>query len=106
MTFDEYQVAALRTYKSPLSGQHRLLNGALGLTGEAGEVADKIKKYIYPSKPGDGVGVYNDVVDELGDVLWYVAVLCNAIGVTMGDVAQGNVDKLAARHGVEVEPMT
>lgn len=102
MTFDDYQRAAMRTLKSARDAQTMLTNGALGLAGEAGEVADLLKKHLYPSKPGDGDGVGIDarLYDELGDVLWYVALLCEALGVTLHDVAQRNIDKLADRHRV------
>lgn len=99
MTLDEYQRLALRTYKGP-SGTHQLINAALGLAGESGEVADQVKKFQYPSKPGDGGRTYQNLVEELGDVLWYAALLADAIGTTLDDVAGGNIAKLAARHNV------
>lgn len=100
MTFDDYQRAAMRTLKSARDAQTMLTNGALGLAGEAGEVADLVKKNMYPSKPGDGVGIDARLYDEIGDVLWYVALLCEALGVTLHDVAQSNIDKLTDRHRV------
>ncbi len=101
MTFDDYQRAAMRTLKSARDAQTMLTNGALGLAGEAGEVADIIKKHLYPSKAGDGEATAARLVAELGDVLWYVSVLCTALGVGMGEVAERNIAKLAERHGVE-----
>lgn len=70
---------------------------ALGLVGEAGEVAEKIKKLVR-----DRQGIVDDdvrvaVAKELGDVMWYLAALCKEFGLDMGEVAQGNLDKLAAR---------
>lgn len=71
-----------------------LLNGALGLTGEAGEVADIIKKYIFHGHKLDR----DEIVKELGDVLWYVALLCETIGVSIEDVMTKNIDKLKNRY--------
>lgn len=67
---------------------------ALGLTGEAGEVADLLKKGY-----GHGHGVDTEKLKkELGDVLWYLAVLADAFGMTLEDVARANVEKLRARY--------
>jgi NTP pyrophosphatase (non-canonical NTP hydrolase) len=71
---------------------------SLGLCGEAGEVAEKIKKLIR-----DKSGIVEDsdraaIKKELGDVLWYVAALCKEFDLDMSDVAQSNIDKLAARR--------
>ena len=67
---------------------------ALGLAGEAGETADMLKKHLFHGKPLN----HDDVVKELGDVLWYVAGMATAIGISLDDVAQRNVDKLRARY--------
>lgn len=71
---------------------------ALGLTGEAGEVADKIKKIVR-----DYHGQINDdhrksLAKELGDVLWYIAAISSELGLDMQEIAQGNIDKLYARR--------
>lgn len=100
MTFDDYAEAARLTYKGPPGHEHMLLNAALGIAGEAGEVADSLKKSRYPSKPGDGISSYSALVEELGDVLWYVSLLADAIGTTLDDVAGGNIERLAKRHGI------
>ena len=71
-----------------------LLNGALGLTGEAGEVADLIKKEIFH---GHNFKM-EDLIKELGDVCWYLALLCNAIGVSLEEVMIKNIAKLKARY--------
>lgn len=66
---------------------------SLGLAGEAGEFANKIKKWAW-----HGSTLTPDAVaDELGDVLWYVADLASAYGLTLDDVATGNVEKLWQR---------
>ncbi|MFK7807514.1 MAG: nucleoside triphosphate pyrophosphohydrolase family protein [Saprospiraceae bacterium] len=66
---------------------------ALGLSGEAGEVADLIKKGIYHQQGIDELKLKK----ELGDVLWYIAALCTEMGFTMEEVMQQNVEKLKAR---------
>ena len=71
-----------------------LLNGALGLTGEAGEVVDIIKKHIF-----HGHALYIDeLVKELGDVLWYVALISEAIGKSLDTIMEVNIEKLKNRY--------
>lgn len=114
MTPNEYQIKALRTepfliedrFKLttfPLSGKDlpcrfvdfpRLVNGMLGLNGEAGEAADMVKKYLYQGHPFD----HEHFAKELGDVLWYVAQAASAAGYTLEEVMEMNVAKLAARY--------
>jgi len=93
MTMNEYQKAALRTAKPHMDVYAQLQEGALGLCGEAGEVADYIKKGIYQGH----VMKTDRLVEELGDVLWYAALLADAAGVGLDEVAQANVDKLWKR---------
>jgi NTP pyrophosphatase (non-canonical NTP hydrolase) len=71
-----------------------LLNGSLGLTGEAGEVADSIKKVIFHGHKMDRDGL----VKELGDVCWYLALLCHAIDVPLEEVMSQNIEKLKKRY--------
>lgn len=71
-----------------------LAMGALGLTGEAGEVADEIKKILYHNKSPN----YSALVLELGDVLWYTTYLAHMLGYTLDDVMRINVDKLRKRY--------
>jgi NTP pyrophosphatase (non-canonical NTP hydrolase) len=65
----------------------------LGMTGEAGEIANKVKKVMRDGKELD----LEDIKHELGDVLWYVAGLATVLGIDLEDVAQANLDKLASR---------
>jgi len=97
MNLNDYQLSALTTAVYPDRGNN-FAYPALGLAGEAGEVADKLKKVIR-----DDGGVLTDpvrdaVAKELGDVLWYVAVLASEIDYDLNDIAQINVNKLASRH--------
>jgi len=91
--FDTYQQLAMRTAK-PMEVQDDLLHAALGLTGEAGEFADCIKKHWAYAQPLDN----QNAVEELGDLLWYVALACNALGVSMQEVAAMNIEKLRKRY--------
>lgn len=92
-SLNEYQLAAARTIK-PQDFRRTLDNGALGLAGEAGETVDHIKKYLHHDVPID----QEKLVKELGDVLWYVAELCTALGITLSEVANVNIEKLLARY--------
>lgn len=100
MNFNEYQKAALRTAKE-MDNCKQLMNAALGICGEGGEVADMVKKSAFQ---GHSMNVTH-VAKELGDVLWYIAVGAKAIGYTMDEIGQMNLAKLEARYpnGFEVE---
>jgi NTP pyrophosphatase (non-canonical NTP hydrolase) len=98
MDFDTYDVAAARTARrapgEELDPRTHLAVMALGLTGEAGEVADLIKKHIGHGHPLDSV----KLVKELGDVLWYLAAICDALNTSLDHVAVTNIEKLKARY--------
>jgi NTP pyrophosphatase (non-canonical NTP hydrolase) len=97
MNFEDYQSEASQTALYP----RRLSNleyPTLGLAGEAGEVANIVKKI-----QRDHGGVINDEIreklkDELGDVLWYISACADELGITLGQIAEYNVQKLAKRH--------
>ena len=101
MTLNEYQALAQRTSNRALDNKGHLFNGVLGLAGEAGECADLLKKHYYQ----DGRNFVDDLEDELGDVLWYVAETARALGLTLEEVAVRNVEKLKKRYpeGFEAE---
>lgn len=95
MQFDDYQVAAAQTAIYPK--QFSVMYPSLGLSAEAGEVANKVKK-IYRDKGG----VLDDdtriaISAEIGDVLWYCACLCSDLNIHLSTVAKGNLDKLNSR---------
>lgn len=94
MTLNEYQQLAKRTSRDDLTQENHLMNGLLGLAGESGECCDLLKKRWFQ----DGRAIYADLVDELGDVLWYVSETASALGVTLNEVAQHNIDKLKKRY--------
>lgn len=99
MNFDEYQTAALMTAVYPRPDGMRWVYPALGLANEAGEVLGKLKKIL---RDKDGVIGHEDMIaikKELGDALWYLAVLAAEIGpgIFLDDIATANVDKLKDR---------
>jgi len=93
MDANEYQHKAMRTAPQ-IAAIERLTNAALGLAGEAGEFADAVKKARYQGHDLDAAALSN----ELGDCLWYAALACEALGLHLGDVLQGNVAKLERRY--------
>jgi NTP pyrophosphatase (non-canonical NTP hydrolase) len=72
----------------------RIHNAVLGLAGEAGEIADAWKKHVYH---GHGLDA-GEMVNELGDVLWYVTLFADALGVPLGRIMERNIEKLAKRY--------
>lgn len=70
----------------------------LGLAGEAGEIAEKVKKLVRDKNSHLAQLDRDDMAAELGDVLWYAAVLANFLDLSLDDVAQRNMDKLADRQ--------
>ena len=93
MTFDDYQRLAARTM-GPRTREQQLANVGLGLAGEAGEVADTLKKHLFHAHPLDR----DALAKELGDCLWYVAGAATALGLSLGEIAAGNVEKLRRRY--------
>lgn len=89
-----YQQAALRTVPGDLPPERLLLNGLMGLNGEAGEAIDILKKHLFQGHELDT----EHMAKELGDVAWYLAVSANAIGYDLETIMQMNVDKLKARY--------
>lgn len=96
MNLNEYQEAALQTAVYP--EDKRIIYPALGMCGEAGEVADKVKKVIR-----DDAQQFTDekkvaIAMEVGDVLWYCATMAHDLGYTLEDIAQMNIYKLKSRQ--------
>lgn len=92
--FNEYQSAAQYFINADLAGTELLGNAAMGVAGEAGEVADLVKKHLYHGHPL----AREELVKELGDVLWYVALGCTVLKVPLSEVAAMNIRKLSARY--------
>jgi len=97
MDCDDYQRAALRTARDK-DAPDEFMHLVLGLVGEAGEIAEKVKKLVRDNSSDLAQLDRDDMAAELGDVLWYAAVLANFLDFPLSDVAQRNVDKLADRH--------
>lgn len=89
----EYQKEASRSMRE-LPFDLAVSNMCLGLAGEVGEVIDITKKHVYQGKELD----INDVIEEVGDVLWYVANYCNVMNITMEECMRNNVAKLRKRY--------
>jgi NTP pyrophosphatase (non-canonical NTP hydrolase) len=96
MDLNDYQQAARRTAIYP--EDHRVVYPALGLASEAGEVAGKIKKVLRDQAGDFASAPLEAIKDELGDVLWYVAVLAGDLGLSLDDIAAANLGKLASRQ--------
>ena len=94
MDFNEYQMMARTTR---LESAKLLQYAVLGLASEAGEVAGVLKKYLRDTNQSPTTLAAN-MAGELGDVLWYVAAICDDLGLEMKDVAQANIKKLADRQ--------
>jgi NTP pyrophosphatase (non-canonical NTP hydrolase) len=101
MDCDDYQRAALRTARDK-DAPDEFMHLVLGLVGEAGEIAEKVKKLVRDKNSDLAQLDRDDMAGELGDVLWYTAVLASFLGLSLNDVARKNVHKLADRQRREV----
>ena len=95
MTVNEYQNKAIET--AIYSEENKIIYPTLGLAGETGEVAEKIKKVLRDSK-----GIFTDekkleIIFELSDVMWYCAALARDLGYTLEEVCKMNIEKLQSR---------
>ena len=96
MNFDDYQKEAVATAIYPQQGDN-IYYPAMGLAGEAGEVCDKIKKIMRDHDGNRTLAQEEEIAKELGDVLWYVANLCEEMDIDMSYVARKNILKLQSR---------
>jgi len=97
ITATDYQARACETAIFP---KHRATEYlTLGLTGEAGEIANKVKKFIRDGASKDEyLAKRIEIGYEIGDVLWYCAVLAEELEMNLGHIMEKNLDKLADRH--------
>ncbi len=96
MTFEEYQKQSRRTALYPNIGNNYIYP-VLGLCGEAGEVAEKIKKIIRDNGGICSEEKKQEIKKELGDVLWYLSQISTELGLTLDEVATFNLEKLFSR---------
>ena len=96
MTLNQYQTEAMRTASgvTAASDENLMLNGAMGLNGEAGEVIDILKKHIFQGHKLDK----EHIAKELGDCLWYIAVCAKGAGYSLDEIAEMNKAKLRKRY--------
>ena len=95
MTLNFYQKKAVKTLIRNDVLKNLIIRMSLGLCGESGEIAEKVKKYMredYGEKE-----LKEKIKSELGDVLWYIATLSNLFNINLGDIAKENIEKLAKR---------
>jgi NTP pyrophosphatase (non-canonical NTP hydrolase) len=96
MNFQEYQEKSRKTAFYPGAGKN-FIYPTLGLSGEAGEVAEKIKKIIRDKGGKIDDSSREEIKKELGDVLWYVSQLATELGLPLDDIAEKNIEKLYSR---------
>ena len=94
MTINEYQKLAMTTLNPALSKTDVLLNGVMGLCGEAGEAIDIVKKHLHQGHALDK----DKLAKELGDIAWYLAETATALDIPLEDVLAGNIEKLRSRY--------
>ena len=94
MTINEYQKLAMTTLNPALSEKDVLINGVMGLCGEAGEAIDIVKKHLAQGHELDR----EKLVGELGDIAWYLAEVATVLGVELETVLTRNIEKLRARY--------
>ena len=97
--FDVYQALALRTASGEsVTSESAMLNAAaLGLNGEAGEIADHVKKLMFHGHPLDDQ-TRDKIAKEIGDILWYCALGAKGIGLQLSEIAVMNIEKLRKRY--------
>lgn len=97
MTFDEYQERALTTNKTKDDQLQELMQQVLGLGDESGEVLAIFKKWIRDDDADISKLDKQNVGKELGDILWYIAVVAHDLGLSFDDIASANLEKLRSR---------
>ena len=94
MTGKEYQDLAMRTSNRALEQRQHLMNGVMGLNGEAGEVIDIVKKFEFQGHDLNK----EKLIDECSDVCWYLAEIAESIGTTVDQFFYHNIEKLRKRY--------
>lgn len=94
LTANDYQRMAMRTAGDYPTDYDMLRNAVYGLNGESGEVIDILKKHEFQGHDLD----YDKIIDEAGDVCWYLALLASALNMPLEKIMQHNIEKLIARY--------
>ncbi|MDO4439100.1 MAG: nucleoside triphosphate pyrophosphohydrolase family protein [Eubacteriales bacterium] len=94
MTINEYQKLAMTTLNKELSEKDVLINGVMGLCGESGEAIDIVKKHLAQGHELDK----SHLLEELGDIAWYLAETATVLGVDLEDILIANIEKLKKRY--------
>ncbi len=97
LTFDEYQKVARKTAVYSGDEMLDLCHWALGVVGEGGEIAEKVKRLIRDHNATITDDQKKEIAKEIGDVLWYLAALADSLGYSLDELAQMNVEKLRSR---------
>ena len=105
MNFEEYQKQSVKTAIYPTindiqnanNNDNNIYYPVLGLCSEAGEIAGKVKKIMRDNNGRITENHVDELKKELGDVLWYLAAICNELDISLSDVAKYNVEKLLSR---------
>lgn len=93
MDVDKYQELAMRTLNPEIDKKELILNAAMGLCGESGEVIDLVKKHLFQGHDLDD----EKLIKELGDVAWYLAEAATALNVNLSEILEKNIKKLENR---------
>ncbi len=94
MTINEYQKLAMSSLNPDLSEKDVLINGVMGICGEAGEAIDIVKRHLAQGHELDK----EHLAKELGDIAWYLAETATVLGYTLEEILQMNIDKLKKRY--------
>ncbi len=100
MKLDDYQQLALRTAPEHQTIHDDLMHAGMGICTEGGELLDLSKKHTFYGKPVD----WHNAAEEIGDTLWYCAIAARALGLSLEQIAQLNIDKLKARYPDNFSP--
>ena len=102
MKFNDYIKEALNTESDKkLSATHtRLIHAAIGMQTETGEIADTIKKWAFYGRTLDVVNIF----EEIGDLAWYLAIICDTLDFNFEDILKANIEKLRARYPNKFRP--
>jgi NTP pyrophosphatase (non-canonical NTP hydrolase) len=97
MTFEEYQRESRKTARYPEIHGNKFIYPAMGVAGEAGEFMEKVKKMF---RDDDGILTEkrkDEIVKELGDIMWYISQVCTDLGIDLEEVPKQNLEKLMSR---------